>query len=58
MSLFQAINRQTAHYGYHLGQIVLLAKHIRGKDWQYLTIPRGQSKQFNQHMRAKCTKPS
>lgn len=51
MSLFQAINRQTAHYGYHVGQIVLLAKHIRGKDWQYLTIPRGQSEQFNRQMR-------
>lgn len=58
MSLFQAINRQTAHYGYHVGQIVLLAKHIRGKDWQYLTIPRGQSEQFNEQMRQRCMKPS
>jgi hypothetical protein len=46
MSAFAAINRQTAHYSYHVGQIVLLAKHIKlskGGSWNYLTIPRGQS---------------
>jgi hypothetical protein len=46
-TVFKAINRQTAHYGYHVGQIVLLARHIKGSDWKYLTIPRGQSEQFN-----------
>ena len=53
MSAFAAINRQTAHYSYHVGQIVLLAKHIKltkGGSWKYLTIPRGQSGQFNQSM--------
>ena len=53
MSAFAAINRQTAHYSYHVGQIVLLAKHVRltkGGSWKYLTIPRGQSGQFNQSM--------
>jgi hypothetical protein len=46
-TVFKAINRQTAHYGYHVGQIVLLARHIKGSEWKYLTIPRGQSEQFN-----------
>jgi hypothetical protein len=50
MSVFAAINRQTSHYAYHIGQIVLLAKHIRGGEWKYLTIPRGQSEQFNQQI--------
>ena len=56
MTAFAAINRQTAHYSYHVGQIVLLAKHIkltRGGTWNYLTIPRGQSRQFNQDMDAR-----
>lgn len=50
MSLFTAINRQTAHYAYHTGQIILIAKHIRGVEWKYLTIPRGQSKQYNEKL--------
>jgi hypothetical protein len=56
MSAFAAINRQTAHYSYHVGQIVLLAKHIkltRGGSWNYLTVPRGESGQFNQAMDAR-----
>ncbi len=39
----QGINRQLAHYAYHVGQIVFLAKHWRGKKFQSLSIPRGQS---------------
>lgn len=45
-----AITRQVAHYSYHAGQIVLLAKHIkrsRGEAWNYLTIPPGGSADFN-----------
>jgi hypothetical protein len=49
-SVFEAINRQTAHYAYHVGQIVLLAKHVKGPDWKYITIPRGRSDQFNRKM--------
>ena len=41
-SVMQAINRQLAHYAYHCGQIVLLAKHLRHENWQSLTIPRGK----------------
>jgi hypothetical protein len=46
-TVFAAINRQTAHYAYHVGQILLIAKHIRGEGWTYLSIPPGGSEQFN-----------
>jgi hypothetical protein len=52
-SVFKAINRQTSHYAYHVGQIVLLARHIKGANWKYLTIPRGQSEQFTKALREK-----
>jgi hypothetical protein len=47
-SVTQAINRQVAHYSYHVGQIAFLAKHFAAKSgqWTALTVPRGQSKQF------------
>ncbi len=47
-SVMQAINRQTAHYAYHVGQIVLLAKHFAHENWQSLSVPRNQSAEFNQ----------
>ena len=46
-SVMQAINRQIAHYAYHVGQIVLLAKHAAGANWKALTIPRKKSSEFN-----------
>ena len=46
-SVLQAINRQVAHYAQHTGQIVFLAKHLRSSDWKTLSVPRGQSKEFN-----------
>jgi hypothetical protein len=49
-SVMQAINRQVAHYAYHCGQIVLLAKHFNHAGWQSLTVPRGQSEEFNRRM--------
>ena len=39
-SVMQAINRQLAHYPYHVGQIVMLAKHFRSEEWKSLTIPK------------------
>ena len=45
-SVMQAVNRQMGHYAYHLGQIIYLAKHFTGKDWQAVTVPRGKSKEF------------
>jgi hypothetical protein len=47
-SVGQAIHRQLAHYAYHVGQIVFLAKHLQHQGWQSLSIPRNQSAQFNQ----------
>jgi len=47
-TVLQAINRQMAHYAYHVGQIVLLAKHARGAEWKSLSIPKGMSEQFGQ----------
>lgn len=46
-SVMQAINRQIAHYSYHVGQIVFLAKHVAGDGWTSLTVPRGKSADFN-----------
>ena len=51
-SVMQAMNRQLAHYAYHVGQIVLLAKHLTGSNWTSLTIPRNQSGAFNQRVRS------
>jgi|ERR1022692_2493127 uncharacterized damage-inducible protein DinB len=46
-TVLQAINRQIAHYAYHTGQIVFLAKHFRSSDWKTLSVPRGKSEEFN-----------
>ncbi len=51
-SVLQAINRQVVHYAQHAGQILFLAKHWKGSDWQTLSVPRGQSEQFNARMMA------
>jgi hypothetical protein len=45
-TVFQAINRQIAHYAQHTGQIVFMAKHIRSGKWKTLSIPRGKSEEF------------
>ena len=46
-SVLQAINRQVAHYAYHVGQIVFLAKHLKGAEWETLSVPKGQSETYN-----------
>jgi hypothetical protein len=51
-SVMQAINRQLAHYVYHCGQIVMLAKHFQSEKWQSLSVPRGKSQSFNQRVAA------
>ena len=43
----EAIHRQIAHYAYHVGQIVFLAKHFQSANWKSLSIPRGRSAEFN-----------
>ena len=47
VSVMGAVLRQIDHYGQHVGQIVLLAKHARGAEWTSLSIPRGRSEEFN-----------
>src|ERR1700740_2513974 len=51
-SVMQAINRQIAHYSYHVGQIVFLARHFAGEKWQSLTIPKKKSAEFNRQVAA------
>lgn len=43
LTVTQALNRQTAHYAYHVGQIVFLAKHIKNSEWKSLSIPKNKS---------------
>jgi hypothetical protein len=38
-SVIKAINRQLTHYGYHVGQIVFLAKHFASDTWKTLSVP-------------------
>jgi uncharacterized damage-inducible protein DinB len=51
-SVLQAINRQIAHYSYHVGQIVFLAKHLQSAKWRSLSVPRGGSAHFNAEVAA------
>lgn len=44
----EAINRQLAHYPYHIGQMVFIGKWMRNENWQNLSIPKGNSQQYNQ----------
>lgn len=46
-TVVQALNRALAHYAFHIGQIVFLAKHLRSADWKTLSVPRGKSEEFN-----------
>ncbi len=46
-TVLEAINRQLAHYPYHVGQMVFLGKLLCGDAWQSLSIPRGQSAAYN-----------
>ena len=47
-SIMEAVNRQLAHYSYHVGQIVFIGRMLKGKDWSSLSIPRGNSNAYNQ----------
>jgi len=46
-SLRDQINRQLAHYAYHVGQIVFVGKMVCNDRWNSLTIPRGKSNEYN-----------
>ena len=51
-SVMQAINRQVAHYSYHCGQIVFLAKHLKASEWKSLSVPKNKSAEFNRKVLA------
>ena len=47
LTVIDAINRQLTHYSYHVGQIVMLGKIVKGPAWKSLSVPKGQSAQYN-----------
>ena len=53
LTVLDAINRQLAHYPYHVGQIIYVAKIIQNNNWQSLSIPKNKSQDFNQQMKPK-----
>ena len=55
-TVVQALHRQMTHTAYHVGQIVLLAKHLRSDEWRTLSIPRGQSEEFNEAMQRQAAR--
>jgi hypothetical protein len=44
----EALNRQLAHYPYHIGQIIFIAKMLKNNDWQTLSIAKNKSRDFNE----------
>ncbi len=49
-TFMDAVFRQLAHYPYHIGQIVYIAKMMKNEDWKSLSIPRNKSQEFNSEM--------
>jgi Protein of unknown function (DUF1572) len=48
-SVLDALHRSLTHASYHVGQIVFLARSLRGPAWEWLTIPPGQSDAYNRN---------
>ena len=46
-TVVEAINRQLAHYAYHVGQIVFIGKMLCNERWESLSVPKGNSKNYN-----------
>lgn len=53
LAVIDALNRQLAHYPYHIGQIVYLGRMIKNKTWKNLSIPKGNSEAYNEQMKQK-----
>lgn len=49
LTVIEALHRSLAHTSYHVGQIVYIARTIIGKDWKSLSIPRGESVEYNKN---------
>ncbi|MGE7544113.1 DUF1572 family protein [Sporosarcina newyorkensis] len=47
-TVLEAIERQMAHYAYHIGQIVYIGKQLKGDIWESLSIPKGASEEYLQ----------
>lgn len=47
LRVIEALHRALAHVSYHVGQIVYIARGLRGPSWRFLSIPPGQSEQYN-----------
>lgn len=56
-TIHEALCRSLAHVSYHIGQIVLLARILNDSDWQWISIPKGESSEYNRNP-AKEKKPS
>jgi hypothetical protein len=48
LAVHDALHRSLGHTAYHVGQIVFLAKMMRGDAWKYLSIPPGESRAYNE----------
>ncbi|MEG6532623.1 MULTISPECIES: DUF1572 domain-containing protein [Bacillaceae] len=48
--VLEAIERQMAHYAYHVGQIVYIGKQLKNNEWKTLSIPRGKSEDYRKEM--------
>lgn len=55
LTVVEAINRQLAHYAYHAGQLVFLAKHLAAGSWRSLSVPRGGSAAYTVSVARKST---
>jgi hypothetical protein len=51
LAVHDALHRSLAHASYHVGQVVYIAKALRGDKWKYLSIPPGKSEEFNKRLR-------
>jgi uncharacterized damage-inducible protein DinB len=54
LSVLEALHRSMAHASYHVGQIVFLARSLRGERWEWLSIPPGKSDEYNRNPREKA----
>lgn len=52
LTVVQALLRNLGHTAYHVGQIVMLARHAAGEDWAFLSVPPGRSEAYNARKRA------
>ncbi|UKB78837.1 DUF1572 domain-containing protein [Chryseobacterium sp. MEBOG07] len=54
-SVVDAVFRQLAHYPYHVGQVVYIAKMMKNEDWSTLSIAKNRSQEFNTEMKSKLS---